>query len=229
MILRGEKDMTKIKGVLFDMDGVIFDTEKAYLDTWTKVFKSYGYDLKRETYISIMGTGRDNAVKTFKEAFGHNIPMEDMYRDKDRILKEIIESGRVPLKQGAVEILTYLRENNVKTALATSARMWRAETQLNMAGIKDMFDKITCGDEIKNLKPNPDIFLKSAEKLGLNPDECIVIEDSPSGIQAAFNAGMYGIHVEDLKEADETIKKYCRANFRNLIEIKQYIADNFLT
>ena len=229
MILRGEKDMTKIKGVLFDMDGVIFDTEKAYLDTWTKVFKSYGYDLKRETYISIMGTGRDNAIKTFKEAFGHNIPMEDMYRDKDRILKEIIESGRVPLKQGAVEILTYLRENNVKTALATSARMWRAETQLNMAGIKDMFDKITCGDEIKNLKPNPDIFLKSAEKLGLNPDECIVIEDSPSGIQAAFNAGMYGIHVEDLKEADETIKKYCRANFRNLIEIKQYIADNFLT
>lgn len=229
MILRGEKDMTKIKGVLFDMDGVIFDTEKAYLDTWTKVFKSYGYDLKRETYISIMGTGRDNAVKTFKEAFGHNIPMEDMYRDKDRILKEIIESGRVPLKQGVVEILTYLRENNVKTALATSARMWRAETQLNMAGIKDMFDKITCGDEIKNLKPNPDIFLKSAEKLGLNPDECIVIEDSPSGIQAAFNAGMYGIHVEDLKEADETIKKYCRANFRNLIEIKQYIADNFLT
>ncbi|WP_294154636.1 HAD family phosphatase [uncultured Clostridium sp.] len=220
--------MTKIKGVLFDMDGVIFDTEKAYLETWTKVFKSYGYDLKRETYISIMGTGRDNAVSTFKEAFGNDIPMEDMYKDKDRILKEIIESGSVPLKPGAVEILTYLRENNIKTALATSARMWRAETQLKMSGIKDMFDKITCGDEIKNLKPDPDIFLKSAQKLALNPDECIVIEDSPAGIQAAFNAGMYGIHVEDLKEADATIKKYCQANFKNLMEIKEYLADKFL-
>ncbi len=228
MILRGDNDMTKIKGVLFDMDGVIFDTEKAYLETWTKVFKSYGYDLKRETYISIMGTGRDNAVRTFKEAFGEDIPMEDMYKDKDRILKEIIESGSVPLKPGAVEILTYLRENNVKTALATSAKMWRAETQLKMSGIKDMFDKITCGDEIKNLKPDPDIFLKSAQKLALNPDECIVIEDSPAGIQAAFNAGMYGIHVEDLKEADATIKKYCQANFKNLMEIKEYIADKFL-
>lgn len=228
MILRGDSDMTKIKGVLFDMDGVIFDTEKAYLETWTKVFKSYGYDLKRETYISIMGTGRDNAVRTFKEALGNDIPMEDMYKDKDRILKEIIESGSVPLKPGAVEILTYLRENNIKTALATSARMWRAETQLKMSGIKDMFDKITCGDEIKNLKPDPDIFLKSAQKLALNPDECIVIEDSPAGIQAAFNAGMYGIHVEDLKEADATIKKYCQANFKNLMEIKEYLADKFL-
>ena len=97
-----------------------------------------------------------------------------------------------------------------------------------MSGIKDMFDKITCGDEIKNLKPDPDIFLKSAQKLALNPDECIVIEDSPAGIQAAFNAGMYGIHVEDLKETDATIKKYCQANFKNLMEIKEYLADKFL-
>lgn len=220
--------MKKIKGVLFDMDGVIFDTEKAYLDTWTKVFKSYGYDLKKETYISIMGTGRENAVRTFKNAFGNDIPMEEMYKDKDRILKEIIESGKVPVKDGAVELLAYLREKNIKTALATSARMWRAETQLNLAGINKMFNEIVCGDEIKNLKPNPEIFLKAAEKLGLKPDECIVIEDSPAGIQAAYNAGTYGIHVEDLKKADETIKKYSKANFKNLMEIKDYIDKEFI-
>ena len=220
--------MKKIKGVLFDMDGVIFDTEKAYLDTWTKVFKSYGYDLKKETYISIMGTGRENAVRTFKNAFGNDIPMEEMYKDKDRILKEIIESGKVPVKDGAVELLAYLREKNIKTALATSARMWRAETQLNLAGINKMFNEIVCGDEIKNLKSNPEIFLKAAEKLGLKPDECIVIEDSPAGIQAAYNAGTYGIHVEDLKKADETIKKYSKANFKNLMEIKDYIDKEFI-
>ena len=220
--------MKKIKGVLFDMDGVIFDTEKAYLDTWTKVFKSYGYDLKKETYISIMGTGRENAVRTFKNAFGDDIPMEEMYKDKDRILKEIIEAGKVPLKDGAIEILTYLREKNIKIALATSARMWRAETQLNLAGIKNMFNEIVCGDEIKNLKPNPEIFLKAAEKLGLKPEDCIVIEDSPAGIQAAHNAGTYAIHVEDLKKADDTIKKYCKANFKNLIEIIDYINKQFI-
>lgn len=220
--------MDKLKGVLFDMDGVIFDTEKAYLDTWTKVFKSYGYDLKRETYISIMGTGRDNAVRTFKNAFGDDLPIEEMYKDKDRILKEIIESGRVPMKKGAVEILTYLRESNIRTALATSARMWRAETQLKMAGIKELFDDVVCGDEINNLKPDPEIFLKAAEKIGVNPSECIVIEDSPAGIKAAYNAGMFAIHVEDLKEADETILKCCKANFKNLNEIREYIKEEIL-
>lgn len=215
--------MSEIKGVLFDMDGVIFDTEKVYLEIWTKVFKSYGYYLKRETYISIMGTGTENSKKTFKNTFGKDIPMEEMYKDKDRLLKETIESGKVAMKPGVLEILKFLKENNMKIALATSAKMWRLDIQLSMAGIKEMFDAITCGDEIKNLKPDPAIFLKAAEKIGLKPEECIVIEDSPAGIQAAFNAGMYGIHVEDLKEADENIKKYCRTNFKNLIEIKEYI------
>lgn len=220
--------MKEIKGVLFDMDGVIFDTEKAYLDTWIKVFKSYGYDLKRETYISVMGTGRENTIKTFKNAFGDNIPIDEMYKDKDRMLKEIIDSGSVPVKPGAVDILTYLREKNIKTALATSGKRWRAETQLKMAGIKELFDEIVCGDEIKNLKPDPEIFLKAAGKLDLKSDECIVIEDSPAGIQASYNAGMYGIHVEDLKEADDIIKKYCKANFKNLMEIREYIEKEFI-
>ena len=220
--------MDKLKGVLLDMDGVIFDTEKAYLDTWTKVFKSYGYDLKRETYISIMGTGRDNAIRTFKSTFGDDLPIEEMYKDKDRILKEIKESGRVPMKKGAEEILTYLKENNIRTALATSARMWRAEIQLKMAGIKELFDDVVCGDEIKNLKPDPEIFLKAAEKIGVNPSECIVIEDSPAGINAAYNAGMFPIHVEDLKEADEAILKCCKANFKNLDEIREYIKGEIL-
>ena len=215
--------MNKIKGVLFDMDGVIFDTEKAYLDTWTKVFASYGYNLEKETYISIMGTGRDNAINTFKNTFGHDIPIEEMYKEKDKILKEIIETGQVPMKTGVLEILTYLRKNNIKISLATSARKWRAEKQLEIAGIKNLFDSIVCGDEITKLKPNPEIFLKACEKIDLNPQECIVIEDSPAGVQAAYNAGMYGIHVEDLKEADDTIKEYCRANFKNLIEIQEFI------
>ena len=90
--------MKKLKGVLFDMDGVIFDTEKAYLETWTEVFQTYGYELKKETYISIMGTGRDNAVRTFKNVFGEMLPIEEMYKVKDKILKEIVESGKVCMK-----------------------------------------------------------------------------------------------------------------------------------
>ena len=221
--------MNKKKGVLFDMDGVIFDTEKVYLDSWTKVCRDYGYDLKRETYISVMGTGRENTIVTFKKALGDDIPMDDMYKDKDKLIREAVESGDVPLKPGVVEILTYLKEHNIKIALATSAKRWRADTQLKNAGINDFFEAVVCGDEISKLKPNPEIFLKAAQKLGLNPEECIVVEDSTAGIKAAYSAGMYGIHVEDLKEADDTIKKYCRANFKNIMEIQEYIDIHILS
>ena len=221
-------NMSKIKGVLFDMDGVIFDTEKVYLDAWTRVCRKYGYDLKSETYISVMGTGKENTIVTFKKALGDDIPIESMYKDKDIIIKEAVESGSVPLKPGALEILEYLREHNIKTALATSAKRWRADSQLENAGIKKFFDVVICGDEITNLKPDPEIFLKAGRKLGLKPEECIVIEDSQAGIKAAYSAGMYGIHVEDLKEADDTIKKYCKANFKNLMEIQKYIEANIL-
>lgn len=215
--------MKKIKAVLFDMDGVIFDTEKAYLDTWIKVFKKYGYEMKKEIYISVMGTGRKNVKKTFLKIFGDNLPIEDMYKEKDELLAKIIEEGKVPTKNGAEEILLYLKENGYKIALATSARRMRVDKQVNMAGLNKYFDVIVTGDEISKGKPDPEIFLKAAHKLSVLPEECIVIEDSPAGIQAAFNGHMYGIHVEDLKEADEVIKKYCYRNYKNLQQIQKYI------
>ena len=200
--------MNKIKAVLFDMDGVIFDTEKAYLDTWIKVFNKYGYEMKKEIYISVMGTGRKNVKKTFLDIFGEDIPIEEMYIEKDKMLAEIIDKGMVALKDGA---------------LATSAKRIRAAKQVNMAGLDKYFDVIVTGDDITKGKPDPEIFLKAANKLGVLPKECIVVEDSPAGIQAAFNGQMYGIHVEDLKKADETIKKYCYKNYKNLNEIQEYI------
>ena len=215
--------MNKIKAVLFDMDGVIFDTERAYLDTWIKVFCKYGYEMKKEIYISVMGTGRKNVKKTFVNIFGEDLPIEDMYKEKDQLLAKIIDEGKVPLKSGAEEILLYLKESGYKIALATSAKRDRVDKQVNMAGIGKYFNAIVSGDDVSNGKPDPEIFLKAADKLGVLPEECIVIEDSPAGIEAAFNGHMYGIHVEDLKEADEVIKKYCFKNFRNLLQIQEYI------
>ncbi|MDO5517367.1 MAG: HAD family phosphatase [Clostridium sp.] len=215
--------MNKIKAVLFDMDGVIFDTERAYLDTWIRVFDKYGYEMKREIYISVMGTGRKNVKNTFLNTFGEDLPIENMYKEKDEMLAEIIDAGKVPIKSGAVEILSYLKENGYKIALATSARRVRCEKQVKMAGLDKFFDAIVCGDDITNGKPDPEIFLKAAQKLGIPAEECIVVEDSPAGIQAAFDAHMYGIHVEDLKEADDTIKKHCFKNYKNLSQIQEYI------
>lgn len=216
--------MKNIKAILFDMDGVIFDTERIYLEDWTKVFEMYGYKMIKEIYISVMGTGREAVKKTFKNQFGQDLPIDKMYIDKDALLFEAIENNKIPLKNGAIEILDFLRDNGYKIALATSAKRERLEKQLQGACIKEKFDAIVCGDDVSNSKPNPEIFLKAAQKLLVEPKDCIVIEDSPAGIKAAYNAGMIGFHVEDLKEADTEILKYCYKNFKNLLEINEFLA-----
>lgn len=215
--------MNKIKAVLFDMDGVIFDTEREYLQEWNKIFEKYGYEMKKEIYVSVMGRGRKKVKEIFKENFGNDLPIEEMYIEKDKMLKETIENNKVPLKQGALELLEFLKKNEYKTALATSAKKDRVKSQVTNAKINNLFDAIVCADDIVNSKPDPEIFLKAAEKVNIKPENCIVIEDSEAGIRAAFNAGMIAFHVKDLKEADENIMKYCDKNFENLIEIKKYI------
>ena len=215
--------MNKIKAVLFDMDGVIFDTEREYLKEWEVIFKKYGYKMKKEIYISVMGRGRKKVKEIFKEKFGEDLPIDKMYIEKDKMLKEAVENNKVPLKEGALELLEFLKENGYKIALATSAKRERVKIQVRHAKIENIFDVIVCSEDITNLKPDPEIFLKAAEKACVNPENCIVIEDSEAGIKAAFNAKMIGFHVEDLKKADESILKYSYKNFKNLIEIKEYI------
>jgi beta-phosphoglucomutase len=218
------ENMSKIKAVLFDMDGVIFDTERVYLEHWIQVFQKYGYEMKKEVYVSVMGRGRKNVMKLFKEIYGEDLPITEMYKEKDKLLVQAIEEGQVPMKPGAKEILVFLKENNFKIALATSAKADRTKRQLEMGSIQDKFDAIVTGDDIINSKPDPEIFLKAAEKISLKPENCIVVEDSSAGIKAAYNAKITALHVEDLKEADEEILEYCHKNFKNLDEIKEYIS-----
>lgn len=218
--------MKKVKAILFDMDGVIFDTERVYLKEWKQVFSHYGYEMKDEVYISVMGTGRKNVKKVFKERYGDDLPIEDMYIYKDKLLSEAVDNNEIPLKDGAIDILNYLKAEGYKTALATSAKRDRLEIQLKLADIKDKFDSIVCIDDVGKGKPNPDIFLLAAKNIGVEPAECMVIEDSEAGIMAAFNAGMIPIHVKDLKEVSEIIRKHSHRQFNNLLEIKEYIKEN---
>ena len=212
-------DMDKIKAVIFDMDGVIFDTEMVYLKVWSEVFEKYGYKMTKEIYSSVLGTGRENVKKVFLSKFGSNLPIDDMYIEKDKNLAKEIEKG-VPLKHGVCEILEYLKENNFKIALATSALSERVFKQLKQANIESFFNAIVCRDEVKETKPNPDIFLKAADKLSISPEQCIVIEDSNAGIEAAFNASMIPIHVVELKKDDEKILSSAYKSFNNLNEIR---------
>ena len=195
-----------------------------YLDIWIEVFEKYGYKMTKELYVNVMGTGRKNVIKTFLENFGDDLPIEKMYEEKDNQLFYIIENQGIPLKEGVKELFSMLKEKNYKIALATSAKRERVEKQIKDKWLKESFDAIVCGDDVEKGKPSPDIFLKAAKKIDVEPENCFVVEDSPAGIKAAFSGGMKGIHVEDLKAADEDILKYCEKNFKNLQEIKEYLS-----
>ena len=212
------------KAVIFDMDGVIFDTEKVYLDIWIEVFEKYGYKMTKELYVNVMGTGRKNVIKTFLENFGDDLPIEKMYEEKDNQLFYIIENQGIPLKKGVKELFSMLKEKNYKIALATSAKRDRVEKQIKDKWLKESFDAIVCGDDVEKGKPSPDIFLKAAKEIDVEAKDCFVVEDSPAGIKAAFSGGMKGIHVEDLKVADEDILKYCQKSFKDLQEVKKYLS-----
>ena len=213
---------SKIKAVIFDMDGVLFDTESLYLKSWIKVFEKYGYTMKKEIYLDVMGTGRENVKRVFKKIFGESLPIEEMYKEKDiELFKEIEEN--LETKEGAFELLTHLKENNYKIALATSGERKRMEKQMEKFDFIKFFDALVTKEDVTKNKPNPDIFLKAAEKINVKPEECMVIEDSFAGIKGAYLGNMTPVHVIDLKELDEEGKKLCYKSFKNLIELKEEI------
>lgn len=212
-----------IDAVIFDMDGVIYDTEAFYLKHWIQVFSEYGYEMTKAIYINAMGRGRKKVKEYFKSVFGEDLPIEEMYVKKDKLLFDAIRNKEVPLKPGALEFLSYLKNNNIKTALATSAKRKRLDIQLEDSPIVQYFDAIVCGDDVVNSKPDPEIFLKAAEKIGAKIEKCIVIEDSEAGIKAAHDGKMTAFHVEDLKEADDSIKENANMLFKNLKEIQDYL------
>ena len=215
--------MDKVNTVIFDMDGVIFDTERIYLEAWTDVFDKYGYKMTKEVYTSVMGVGRKNVIKTFKHIYGNDLPIDKMYKEKDQILFNRIEEGTVPTKEGVHEILSFLRENDYKVALATSAKRQRVDKHLKDANLEGVFDVTVCGDEVEKAKPNPDIFLKAANKLEGDRERCIVVEDSLAGVKAGHNAGMIVVNIPDLKDYDDELERFSHKVFKNLIDFKEYL------
>ena len=212
-----------INAVIFDMDGVIFDTESLYLKHWCSIFSKYGYEMTKENYLLVMGRGRKVVKEKFLSIYGENLPIDNMYKEKDYELSKYIEENEVPIKEGTYELLEFLKVNGYKVALATSAKRGRAMKHLKDSRFENYFDVIITGEDIEKTKPNPEIFLKALERLNIEPKKAIVIEDSIAGIKAAKNAGIFAIHVPDLKEPDEEIIKEADIIASNLLEVKSIV------
>ncbi|MBQ3418387.1 MAG: HAD family phosphatase [Ruminococcus sp.] len=193
--------MSRSFAVIFDMDGVLFDSESVYIEGYVKYASDYP-DI-RETSLSCVGANGRRTREIFMEKYGESFPFDEYYRK----VKAYVQSHPIPLKQGAVEILKFLSEKNIPLALASSTSTPSVMKMLDEAQLLPYFDKVICGDTVSHSKPHPEIFLKAAEELGYAPENCYVIEDSYNGIRAAYNAGMIPVMVPDILMPDEEIRE----------------------
>lgn len=190
--------MKKIKGVIFDMDGLMFDTEKLSSSCWVRVGRENGIPITEEIIDGTRGLDRRKTKLLLEEKFGEGFDFQ-AFSDKSReYMDEEINAKGMPIKKGLLELLEYLGEKGYRCAVASSTERPRVEFYLKTAGIEDMFYTVVCGNEVSRGKPNPDIFLKAAEKLQLEPDRCIVLEDSKYGIEAAYRAGIPAVMIPDM-------------------------------
>ena len=216
----------KKTAVIFDMDGVIFDTERVNMEGFIEVYDKYGYKMTEDIYFTLIGRDRPSIIKSLHEIYGQEFPDKEIFKECDAKLKTAIDLGKVPVKDGALEIFKYLRDNNYKMALATSSHKEKLEMQLKIHNLEEVFDEIVCADDVVRSKPDPSIFLAAARKLKVKPEQCIVIEDSPAGIEAAHNANMMSTHVEDLVKPNDKIKEYSEKQFKSLNEAREFIKNN---
>ncbi len=191
------------KAVVFDMDGLLLDTEKLLVKFWIQAAHEAGFEMTRETALNLRSLHRSFAVPYLKGLFGESFDYIKIRSRRMELMRGYLSENPLELKKGAKELLEYLCGKNIPAAVCTATDNERAAEYLKTAGIFDYFGKIICASMVKKGKPEPDIYLYAANVLGYEPRECIALEDSPNGIKSALSAGFITIMIPDLTKPDE--------------------------
>ncbi|MCH5204515.1 MAG: HAD family phosphatase [Oscillospiraceae bacterium] len=208
-----------IKAVVFDMDGLLLDTEKLLIKFWIQAANEAGFPLTRENALTLRSLHRSFAVPYLKELFGDSFDYTKIRSRRMELMSGYLAENPLELKNGAVELLEFLRGENIPAAVCTATDYERAAEYLKRAGIFDHFERIICATMVEKGKPQPDIYLYAAKELGLKPSECIALEDSPNGVRSAASAGFITVMVPDLTEPDEELSKIIFARADSLNEV----------
>lgn len=212
-----------IKAIIFDMDGLMIDSERVTFECYQEILKGMNLTMDEEFYKTLLGKPLKGIYQIFYDVYGNDFPIEDVIKDVHALMAQRFETEGVPVKTGLKSLLEYLKINNYKTIVATSSNRDRVDTILALAQITDYFDDSICGDEVTKGKPNPEVFLKSCQKLGVSVDEAIVLEDSEAGIQASYDAGIKVICIPDMKYPEKQYEEKTFKILKDLTEVTAYL------
>lgn len=217
--------MIKGSAVIFDMDGVIFDSERMVLVCWEQLAEKYHLTRMREAYIPCIGVNDVRMKEIMEEFYGRDFPYSAFREEASALFRKMVEREGLPVKRGVRELLEYLTKRNVPVGLASSTRLALVTEELKAAGLYDYFQAVTGGDQLKRSKPEPDIYLMACAKLGVRPEATYAVEDSYNGIRAAYSAGMMPVMVPDLLQPTEEMCEKSVVVLEDLVQVIQWLEE----
>ncbi len=209
----------KLKALLFDLDGLIFDSEKIYYEKWKQAGIECGYDIPHETLLSLRACDSQLACENLERSLGAPGSYAPIRRRRKELMEEYIRTHQMDVKPGVYELLEKAGTlPGVRKAVVTMSHKGEKENVLRAAGLMQYFDMIITAEDVQHGKPYPDIFLHACDRLSLKPSECIVYEDSPNGIESAVAAGIPTIMIPDMSQPDDELRSKCFGVFPNIAD-----------
>lgn len=212
-----------IRGVLFDMDGLVLDTEKLYSRFWMEACHFYGFPMTYEQSLKMRAANSRLGAENLRRFFGAAVDYKAIHSKRVELMGAFIEANGVEPKPGIYELLDFLDERRIPAAITSSSPKERIMEHLSSLGLYHRFTAICSGYDVPNGKPAPDIYLHGAASLGLPPEACLALEDAPLGIEAAFRAGCVPVMVPDQDQPDENTKTMLYAKADSLLDIIELI------
>jgi HAD superfamily hydrolase (TIGR01509 family) len=208
-----------VETIIFDMDGLMIDSERVTYDGYVKLCAEQGKEMNKEIYVQMLGKNVAGIHQVFYDHFGDDFPAPQTMKDCHKYMADLFENEGVPIKEGLHELLQYCKDHQIRCVVATSSTRDRVDKILEQAGITDYFYDSVCGNEVERGKPNPDIFLKAAEKCGTAPENCVVLEDSESGIEAGYRANIPTICIPDMKFPEPEFAQKTTSIQKSLLDV----------
>ena len=208
-----------IRGILFDMDGLVLDSESLYTRFWREAAEALGYTMTVEQSLGMRSLGKKLGQPYLESLYGPGIDYTTLRNKRIELMEVYVDQHGIAPKAGIYELLDYLEENGIAAAITSSSPMESIQRHLAAVNLLHRFQKFCSGHNIPNGKPAPDIYLLGAKELGLKPEECLALEDSPTGVLSAYRAGCLPVMIPDLDQPGEETQKILFAKADSLANV----------